>query len=329
MNQPRTVRIRGRNEPVIGERRIGRRTYFLLRRLSQQQNDAYLAFDPFARPGGGLVALHVLPRSRATEQRIKVLDRLARHGGQFPGVAAFERQRDGVVLALDWVEGENLRGFLKDVRTGRAARPSIVEATRLIAKLAHGLAHLHGKANCVHGDIKPANLILARAPLRLVLVDFGSAWPVRRTVHRDPGDGATAPYAAPEQLTDGQFVDWRADIFGLAIVWYELLTLQIPYDGMGGRAGLAEYRKSFAGKLQVPSAMIPDRDAIPADILRKIDSVVCRGLALNADERFSDRRAWLDELDAVQSAVRSPAALGRRDRWLLSWLERLFFKRNT
>lgn len=309
MVEPRTVRFQGRDEPVIGERWIGRRRYLLLRQLNQGEAEAYLAFDAYARPGGGFFAIHVLPRSRATEQRITVLDRLSRRGGHFPNVAAFQRTKTESLVAVDWVEGQNLRTFLKGVRSGANRRPSAVEASTLVAKLAHGIAHLHGKANCIHGDIKPANMILSSNSLRMVLIDFGSAWPARRTVRRETGDGMTAPYAAPEQLADGVFVDWRADIFGLSVVWYEMLTLQIPYDGLGGRAGLAEYRPTFEAKLVPPSKLMANHDAYPIAIRERIDAAVCRGLALDADGRFPDRRSWLDELDGIRTALRSPESL--------------------
>ena len=156
---------------------------------------------------------------------------------------------------------------------------------------------------------------------RLVLIDFGSAWPVERTLKREPSDGITAPYAAPEQLEGNGFVDWRADVFGLTVVWYELMTLQIPYDGMGGRAGLAEYRDDFAKTFIPPSHLSPNAEQIPASVWRLIDDAVERGLALRADDRFADRGSWLKAMNGIQNAIHDPPSISSWDRRWLAWLD--------
>ena len=95
---------------------------------------------------------------------------------------------------------------------------------------------MHHKKNFVHGDIRPENLVLCREPNRLVLIDFGSAWPVEKTTARSLGDGVSEFYSAPEQLRDNRFADFRSDQFSASVVFYELLTLDLPYEGLGGKA---------------------------------------------------------------------------------------------
>ncbi|MBX3412407.1 MAG: hypothetical protein KF708_06950 [Pirellulales bacterium] len=317
------IRFRGREEPILGERFVGRRKYLLLKRLNAHDGEAYRAFDPHAGPGGDYRALHVLPRTRATKQRIDILRRLGERGGHFPNLVDYARDAHGVTIVFSWVHGPTLREYFEGIKEKRFPRPSAVEATRMITRLAHGLAQFHGKRLAVHGDIKPANLIVAREPYRLTLIDFGSAWPVERTRRREPGDGVSAPYAAPEQLIDGGFVDWRADLFALSVVWYQLLTLEVPYDGMGGRAGLPQFRGQFADTLQLPSQLSTDAEQIPRSVWAKIDAAIARGLALDADDRFLDRSSWLDALQDIQSEARSPTPLSGLNRRLLSWLEKL------
>ena len=98
---------------------------------------------------------------------------------------------------MTWVWGTNLRELLRSVRSGELPRPSVPEVVRLARGLAHGLSHYHRRANVVHGDVSPANLIVTSATKNLVLVDFGSAWPVEQTATKESGDGFTLPYAAP------------------------------------------------------------------------------------------------------------------------------------
>jgi len=327
MSGRQSIRFRGRDEPVIGERHVGRRKYLLLEKLNARDSEAYRVFDPHAGPGGDYRALHLLPNSGATRQRINVLKRLGERGGHFPSMTDYASERDGVTVVFSWVHGPTLREYLNGVQQQKLPRPSASEATRMISRLAHGLAQFHRRQLVVHGDIKPANLIVASAPYHLTLVDFGSAWPVERTAKRVSGDGVTAPYAAPEQLADSGLVDWRADLFALSVVWYQLLTLEVPYDGMGGKAGLDEHRAAFVGSFVPPSELSPDANRIPQSAWARIDDTMLRGLALEANQRFLDRPAWLEALRDIQTELHSPTPLKARDRSLLKWLEWLLPKR--
>src|SRR5207247_711917 len=94
--------------------------------------------------------------------------------------------------------------------------PSAHEGFRILRGLAHCVSQLHNHTNCVHGDVKPENIILARHPERAVLIDFGSAWTAERTARRVAGDGHTEPYAAPEQHRGDVAVDFRADQFAVS-----------------------------------------------------------------------------------------------------------------
>ena len=328
MGTPRTIRFHGQEEPVLGEQVVQGRRYLVLERLNSRPGEALRVFDMQAGPGGDYRALYVLPMSRATQQQIGVLKRLGERGSSFPRLVDFARNRSSATAVFTWVHGENLRRFIDGAKRSEHPRPSPYEATRLVARFAHGLAPFHGKRLVVHGDIKPANLVLARDPLRLVLVDFGSAWPVERTLRRERGDGATAPYAAPEQLLDTGLIDWRADIFALCVVWYELLTLAIPYDGLGGLAGLPGFRPQFADKLVAPSECASCAEQVPRAIWLRIDDTICRGLALDPNRRFSSSHEWLDALNGIQNAMRTPDLLSSPNRRLLGWLEWLLPRRD-
>src|SRR5437773_12574625 len=79
---------------------------------------------------------------------------------------------DTYVLAMDWVEGTDLERLLR-VRGRPGLAPSTVIAW--LAEAAEALTHLHTREHpVVHGDVKPANLVLNRAG-HIVLVDFGLA----------------------------------------------------------------------------------------------------------------------------------------------------------
>ena len=112
---------------------------------------------------------------------------------------------------------------------------------------------------------QPANIVITAGSKQLVLVDFGSAWPVEESAVKAPGDGVTQPYAAPERLAKHAVEDFRSDVFSLSVVAYEMLTLEIPFDGLGGQAGLpnlvAEAEKSY----RPPSGFVPRADRLPSE----------------------------------------------------------------
>lgn len=175
--------------------------------------------------------------------------------------------------------------------------------------LAHGLRTFHNRQQLIHADIKPDNLIVATDSGRFVLIDFGSAWAVEHTCRRDPGNGSTPTYGAPELQCDGAPADFRADIFSVSTIFYELLTLRPPYDGLGGKAGLPAFVGQMRQLLQPPSELSPARYQLPSVVWQGIDRVVMRGLALDPQDRFPTPEAWLNDLDQVDLDIKRPQSL--------------------
>ena len=83
------------------------------------------------------------------------------------------------------------------------------------------MAKVHRVNDVVHGDLKPANLLLVRGKNRLIPIDYGSAWTGGETLRRSHGDGISPVYAAPEQLRGDDAVDWRADQFAFGVILFE------------------------------------------------------------------------------------------------------------
>lgn len=140
-------------------------------------------------------------------------------------------------------------------------------------------------------------------------------------MERTSGDGASGVYSAPELLEKGAVPDFRSDQFSLSVVWYEMLTLAIPYDGAGGRAGLAAIRSAFANKLLPPSKLAnTKKEGMPRGLWRHIDAAICRGLALDPKGRFPSPRDWLNALDDIHYEFRRRTRLGGFNRVIADWL---------
>jgi serine/threonine protein kinase len=316
----KTIRFRGRTEPVIESFHVQGRSYFALEKLSSR--GAYRVFDPHAGPHGDYRALHLIPKSKMTRQRLEVLRRLGGPGANrnFPGIVDFVNQRGEFVVVIAWMHGTNLKSYLSAVRDGKTPRPSVSEVVRLVRGLAHGLSHYHRKTNLIHGDISPANIIITSGTSSLVLIDFGAAWPIEHVAHRSQ-DAYTLPYAAPERIAKQASEDFRSDMFSLTAIAYELLTLALPYDGLGGQAGTPQLMAKTAGSYSDPSRKIPSRGRLTGDILRQLDKCVGVGLKLRPDERFATSSEWLAAWDKLHMSVQKGSRLSRLESILVAGID--------
>jgi serine/threonine protein kinase len=282
---------------ILERVRLGRKEYLLVRQLSTGPRRRFQAIDPIAGPSGAMRIVQFLPNTAESWQRIGVLQRLSQRNPELPQIVEFHRQRDEIASVESWIEGHDLRWWIRKMKESPRQRLGAPEAMRLFRQLAHAVRHLHRHCGVIHADIKPANIILSHQSRRLTLIDFGSAWGVERTNRRHPGDGTSEVYSAPELLTAASGVHFRADYFSLAAVCFEVLTLHTPYDGLGGRAGLPEYAS------QTDSLFVP-----PSQLSRwqAIDTLLLRALQLDANRRHENGADWLKDWDSTVKQIREP-----------------------
>jgi serine/threonine protein kinase len=260
----------------------------------------------------------LFPREQASIQHIQVLRRLSRQTpSNLPRIVSYAERRHDVAVAVSWVEGTSLDAFLKDIDKGAISGRSPTNIMQCYTGLALGLRQLHSHAGVIHGDLKAGNLVLTSRPQRLVMIDFGSAWMKMRTMHRHPSDGKTEAYAAPEQLFDGPTVYEAIDQFSASVVAYELMTGQLPYGGMGGRAGLPDKIDIYKRQWKPPSQLSPHHTDVPRRIWDRIDTILKRALSLDPENRYPTDDAWLEDLHALRSEIDRRAGDIRENDWML------------
>ncbi len=309
-----TVTICGRRHPFIRRERLGRREYYLLKRIGSPFRERYLAFDPRQGPGGNFFLIQVWPHGAATQQQLRVFKRLK--DDSLPRVVEWEVREGSVVVAMTWMEGITLAEYMENIRSGRRPPVAIHDAVRLFRGLASAVCTLSHKHQIAHGDIQPPNVVITDHPSRLVLIDFGSAWTSESAAYRQEGDGLHRCYAAPELQGTVKPVGFFADQFSVSVLFYQLITGELPYGGLGGKAGRPEYVARAKDSLVAPSKMSSKCRDLPRSLQEGIDRVVMRGLALDPSERYPDRHAWQNDLFEVYARFRLAPELPTAERLL-------------
>jgi serine/threonine protein kinase len=128
-------------------------------------------------------------------------------------------------FVMEYVDGVNLRQSLQ------TARLTPEQALAIVPQVCEALQYAHDQG-IVHRDIKPENVLLDRKG-RVKIADFGLAKLLGRGYEHLSLTGTgqvmgTPHYMAPEQMEKPMQVDHRADIYSLGVVFYELLTGELP-----------------------------------------------------------------------------------------------------
>lgn len=227
------------------------------------------------------VALKVLPERLAADptfverfqREAKLLARL--NHPSIVAVHAFGQAGPYCYLLLEYVDGVNLRQAMQ------AGRFSPAEALGLVPRICEALQYAHDQG-VLHRDIKPENILLD-ATGRVKIADFGIAKLVddprsEITLTEQGARLGTPHYMAPEQVEDPSRVDHRADIYSLGVVFYELLTGELPL-----------------GRFGAPSTR--------AELDQRIDAIVMRALAR---ERELRQQSAGEVREQVENLARQP-----------------------
>jgi tRNA A-37 threonylcarbamoyl transferase component Bud32 len=126
-------------------------------------------------------------------------------------------------LAMEYLEGESLESYAR-----KGSLLPIRNCIDVVAQVCDALDYAHDRG-IVHRDVKPANIMILQNGL-VKVTDFGIARATATSKTRTGIIKGTPYYMSPEQIS-GMKVDGRSDIFSLGIVFYQLLTGELPFGG--------------------------------------------------------------------------------------------------
>ena len=208
-------------------------------------------------------------------------------------------------IVMEYIQGRSGAEILRE-----ETRLGVADTLELVDGACRGLAHAH-RMGVVHRDVKPGN-ILRSDDGAVKLADFGIAKAMSESTSQITQVGSvlgTAAYLAPEQASGGE-VGPPADLYGLGVVTYQLISGRLPYDANSLTELALMQQQEYPARL----------DEVASDVPEALATAVELALALDPAERYASademRKALQDGARGIAPAGASTAAtsmLSRQD----------------
>jgi serine/threonine-protein kinase len=194
----------------------------------------------------------------------------------------FGLQDNHYYMVMEFIEGYNLKEYLDQLQAAGQTLPWM-EGVSIAAQVAQALDYAHQRG-MLHRDVKPTNILLTNEG-GVFLADFGLVRLLGQTdLTQAGGIVGTLAYMAPEQIMgEKEEMDYRADIYALGCVVYEMITGQPLFEPT---ALLATH---FETNLPSPGLLV-------SSLPEAASQVILKALAINPAERPSSASQFIEDL---------------------------------
>ncbi|KAB2880636.1 protein kinase [bacterium] len=198
---------------------------------------------------------------------------------------------ESAFIVLEYIDGQTLKDYLAALNTGSGV--PMKQAIEWIKEIAQGLKIAHDKS-IIHRDIKSENIMLTKSG-QLKIMDFGLAkFRNHGTVTKDGSSLGTLSYMSPEQA-QGLKADNRSDLWSLGILFFELLTGDLPFKS-----------EHEAGLMYL---VVNQDPPMPSQLDRRlpasIDAVIMKMLEKDREKRFQSVDDFLEALFSLSASLES------------------------
>lgn len=204
-------------------------------------------------------------------------------------VSIYDVGEDGDMhyIVMEYIKGKTLKQYIQEFSPLSAAR-----SVHIMKQLTSAISHAH-ENGIIHRDIKPQNILMDEEG-NVKITDFGIATSLGATSFTQTNSViGTVHYLSPEQARGG-VATMKSDIYALGIVFYELLTGELPFSG--------ESAVSIALKhLQAETPSVREFDA---SIPQSVENIVLKATAKDQNHRYSNAEEMEEDLNTCLSLQR-------------------------
>jgi serine/threonine-protein kinase len=176
--------------------------------------------------------------------------------------------KDLTYIVMEYLEGKDLSKFIR-----RKRLLSFRKILQVIARVADALEYAHTR-EVIHRDIKPANIMLLDNG-GVKMTDFGIAKAISSSRTKTGVILGTPNYMSPEQIM-GQKIDQKSDIFSLGVLFFQLLSGELPFQG-----------KNLSSLLyQITQVKHPPVRDFNAKLPKVCSQIIDKALSKERDDRF-------------------------------------------
>ena len=207
------------------------------------------------------------------------------------GIYEIDEEDSSLFLVMEFVDGETLKTYIPKISKGTGL--PVEQAIDWIEQISNGLKTAHS-INIIHRDIKTENIMITKDG-RLKIMDFGLAKLKNQTGLTKTGTSlGTLSYMSPEQ-SHGVPADNRSDIWSLGVVFYEILTGELPFK--------SEHEAGLFYVIANESPAAPNM--LNKKIPHQIDSLVMKMLEKEPDKRFQSVDELLKALNEAKNDIQN------------------------
>lgn len=244
--------------------------------------NVYLAYDTILDRN---VAIKVLRGDLANDEKfVRRFQREALSASSLshPNIVAMYDvgEDDGLYyIVMEYVDGKTLKQLLK-----KRGNLTLSETIDIMLQLTDGMAHAHD-SYIVHRDLKPQNIMIEDDG-QIKITDFGIAMALNSTQLTQTNSVMGSVHYLPPEQAAGKGTTIKSDIYSMGIIFYELLTGELPFKG----------DSAVEIALKQMKEPLPDVHKLNNDIPQSIENIILKATAKNPKNRYDDVKSMHNDL---------------------------------
>ncbi|MEM5777527.1 MAG: serine/threonine-protein kinase [Candidatus Aenigmatarchaeota archaeon] len=193
-------------------------------------------------------------------------------------------------IVMEYIQGKTLKDLI--IESAKLKKNLDIDLTiNIIMQVADALSYAHDH-NVIHRDIKPSNILFEEESHTPYITDFGIAKAVLETKLTKSGVSLGTPeYMSPEQFLGKEEIDKRTDIYSLGVVFYEMLTGEVPFKGDTPLGVAFKHVNTFPTKPRILNPKVSPY----------LEKLVLKMLAKSPDDRYQSMKELKTDLELLKN----------------------------